>query len=162
VLDHMVATANIVRDVAAIEPIRINADYAYPERVDVTNVHHASDHDPVALTLRPGRAAWVGGNLHVPGIQVLLRTADGTIVDETVTDPQGDFRLWRVAPGRYDLGLDGPSALRIEPAEQPITVPVGAGAIVTATVGHRAVEAAAAGVRLAPLVEEAAPSLPQR
>jgi hypothetical protein len=160
VLDHMVATANIVRDVAAVEPIRINADYAYPERVDVTTVHHASDHDPVALTLRPEGAAWIGGNLRVPEIQVLLRTADGTIVGETVSDPTGDFRLWRIAPGRYDLSVDGPTALRMEPAEQPITVSVGAGTIVTATVRHRAVEAAAAGVQLAPLLEEASLTLP--
>ncbi|MCB9140275.1 MAG: hypothetical protein H6642_18195 [Caldilineaceae bacterium] len=156
VLDHMLTTANLAADVTAIEPVRINANYAYPEMLDVTSVHHASDHDPVAVTLRPEQGAWLGGNVRVPGVNVILLDEEDVIVGETETDAQGDFRLWRVQPGRYAVRLEAPAEVQIDPPTQIIDVMAGSETFISGTVHHRGLESAAAGVLFAPQIDPAA------
>ncbi len=130
VLDHMLATPALTADVAAVEPVRVNADYAYPAAVDPTSIHHASDHDPVAITLRPDTAGWVGGNLADADVGVALLDQDDLIVAETTTDAQGDFRLWRVDPGAYTLAFYPSPGLEVLPGSRPLTVDPGESMIV--------------------------------
>ncbi len=130
VLDHMLASPALAADVTAVEPVRINADYAYPAEVDPTSVHHASDHDPVGITVRPEAAGWIGGNLAEADVGVALVDQNGLIVAETETDPEGDFRLWRVDPGVYTLAFDPSRGLDVLPGSRPITIDSGEPVIV--------------------------------
>jgi hypothetical protein len=138
VLDHILVTPNMVDDVIAIKPIRINADYAYPTVTDPTSVHHSSDHDPVLMRLQPQTGAWLGGNVQLPGVTVQLLGADGEPVAEAVSDDNGDFRLWDVTPGDYTLRYSPPAAVQVEPAESAITLAPGANEVETSAVRHRA------------------------
>lgn len=138
VLDHILVTPNMVDDVVAIEPIRINADYAYPAVTDATTVHHSSDHDPVLMRLQPRTGAWLGGNVQLPGITVQLLGADREPVDEAVSDDNGDFRLWDVTPGDYTLRYSPPDGVQVEPAESAVTIEPGANKIEMPVVRHRA------------------------
>lgn len=137
VLDHILVTDNMTDVVTAIEPVRINADYVYPITTDPTSVHHSSDHDPVLMRVQPEAGAWVGGNVQFPGIGIELFTTDDTILVETVTDGAGDFRLWDVTPGEYQLRFVAPAAVSIDPPEQVITVIPGANIVEPLDANHR-------------------------
>ena len=144
VLDHILITPNLRDDLAGIDPVHINADYPYPLAVDTTSVHHSSDHDPVVMRVRPGGAGWVQGNLRFDDIAVELFDDAGTLVGDTVTDANGDFVLWNVAPGTYTLQYGMPAYLSLPKIEQAITLELGPNEIEQSHPNHQSIDVGAA------------------
>ena len=58
-LDHVLISPALEPHVAEVQPVHVNADFAAPG--DEAGMHHASDHDPVLVRVRPAGAAWLGG-----------------------------------------------------------------------------------------------------
>lgn len=104
VLDHLLVTPSLAPQLAEVRPVRINADFAYPAAVNAT-VHHSSDHDPVLVRLRPGGAAWLGGQLGYAGIEVTVADASGANLATVTTDANGEFRVWNLTPGSVRVKL---------------------------------------------------------
>jgi len=127
VLDHMLITPNMTAAFAGASPLHINADFPYPAVTDPESLHHSSDHDPVVMRLRPAGAGWVGGNLGVPGILIQLLNQDGTLMAQTETDAQGEFRFWGLAPDQYDLRYLPPQPFAMTAAQVPAPVRTGLG-----------------------------------
>ena len=118
VLDHILTTSDLAAQISEVRPIRINADFAYPLETDAGSVHHSSDHDPVLVRVQPGKAAWLGGNLRYPAILVTVVDQDGATLGQTVTDADGDFRVWNLTPGAVAVKLSAPAA--VVPREQTL------------------------------------------
>ena len=120
-LDHILFSANLLDTLAAVNIVRVSADFAMPAVDDPESYLHTSDHDPVMVHFRPGGAAWLGGNLRYPGIMIEARGPDATTVAATATDANGDFRLWDLpAATTITLTLTAPAALTL-PGE-PMTL----------------------------------------
>ncbi len=138
VLDHLLGTPGLIDDIAEARPIHINADFAYPLELDSSTVIHSSDHDPVLVRVRPGRAAWMGGSLATPGILVALQDGDGREIGAVETDDYGEFRFWNLTPDVYRVKLSAPSGVLLSPQELTVDVSIGANQLPPVAVRHRA------------------------
>ncbi len=127
VLDHMLMTPSMVPAFAGASPLHINADFPYPAVTDPDSLHHSSDHDPVVMRVRPAGAGWVGGRLGVAGILIQLLNDEGTLVAQTETDAQGEFRFWGLIPGQYNLRYLPPQPFSMTAAQVPAPVRTGLG-----------------------------------
>lgn len=127
ILDHMLMTPNMIHAFAGASPLHINADFPYPAVTDPTSLHHSSDHDPVVMRVRPAGAGWVGGRLGVAGILIQLLNDGGTLVAQTETDAQGEFRFWGLIPGQYNLRYLPPQPFSMTAAQVPAPVRMGLG-----------------------------------
>ena len=113
VLDHILVSQALQPQIAAVNVLHINSNFAYPEEVDLTTVIHASDHDPVLLRLRPNGATTLAGNLRFPGITVTLVNEANEVVAQQQSDDRGDVRFWNLRPGKYTVNLQTPSYLTL-------------------------------------------------
>ena len=157
VLDHILVTPGMRGDLAGVSPLHINADFPETETVDPGTVFRSSDHDPVQMVVRPQGAGWIGGELGLPGIRVLLEDARGQLVAETVTDGLGQFRLWDVRPDEYMLRYEPPAGVRLFQPETPVLVLAGAGLYFTPPVSHQVAELGGAWALITPAVGVVAP-----
>lgn len=152
VLDHILYSRGMRDAFAGIDPLHINADFPYYAEPDPATVYHASDHDPVALTVRPGGAGWIGGNVALPGVGVALLDESGAVVAESSSDPLGEFRLWGIGPGRYRLLYTAPEGARVAAGEALVEIAPGSALYFRPEVGQRqadlGAQAVAAGLLL--------------
>lgn len=148
VLDHILVTANMAHEIAEVDPVHINADYPYPLLLDRESVHHSSDHDPVAVRIRPGGSGWIGGSLSFADIGVRLTDAAGDTVASTETDALGHFRFWNVTPGAYTLSYSPPAHIELAAQETPMQVAIGANLAGVPAAVHGTVVTGAAAAQL--------------
>jgi hypothetical protein len=139
VLDHVLVSAGLAQEVAAVEIAHVHADYPGTGPAPAL-----SDHDPVLLRLRPGGAAIAGGNLQFAGIEVEARAADGRVLATGVTDAAGEYRLWGLPVGRVDLRYVASPAVIVEPTAQSEELVAGFQMLAAPRVHHRTALAAAA------------------
>ena len=126
-LDHILYSRGMQAAFAGTDPLHINADFPVYAEMEPTTVYHASDHDPVVLTLRPDGAGWVGGDVLLAGVGVELMDEGGALVTQTVSDALGEFRLWGIVPGRYGLRYVSPEGTTVESSDALFDVPPGSG-----------------------------------
>ena len=136
-LDHILYSRGMQSAFAGIDPLRINADFPVYAEMDPATVYHASDHDPLVLTLRPAGAGWVGGDAQMAGVVVELLDASGAAVAQTASDGIGEFRLWGVVPGRYGLRYSPSAGTTVESSDALFDVPAGSGLYFRPTVTQR-------------------------
>ena len=111
ILDHLLVTPGLAPCIALVDPVRINANYTAGMADQVANLARSSDHDPVAVLIRPSGRAILGGNLGYPGVKLqLTRITQGASLT-TTTDAQGEFRFWDLPPDDYHLTIFAPSYL---------------------------------------------------
>lgn len=156
-LDHLLITPILATQVSEVNILHINADFAYPKQVDVSQVFHASDHDPVLLRLRPGGAATLGGTLRYPGIRLVLRTATGETAGVQTSDDAGEFRFWQLKPGQYTLQLEPPAFIKIAPMSATITLQPGDNRLPAYTVQHAGLALLQAALAAAPVLSQSSP-----
>jgi len=150
VLDHILVTPNMITDIAAIDPVHINADYPYPLTVDPSSVHHSSDHDPVVLRIRPGGTGWVAGEAAFAGIGVQLLDTDQNVMAETRTDGYGEFRFWDVPLGAYTVRYQPPAHIQMPDREMRLIATPGANWIDAPELTHQTVVIGATAAQLTP------------
>jgi hypothetical protein len=121
---------------AKVDIVHINVDFPYPAQVDFTQVHHASDHEPVQLSFRPQGAAVVGGNLHYSGLRVTLLDEAQQPLADTFTDALGEFRFWHLTPGRVTLHITVPDYVALSLQDMTLSLKSGYNAIPTLPVQH--------------------------
>lgn len=152
VLDHILYSRGMQPEFAGIDPLHINADFPYYAELDPATPYHASDHDPVVLTVRPAGAGLIGGNVALPGVGVALVEEGGAVVAESNSDPLGEFRLWGIAPGRYRLLYTPPEGATVTGGDAFFDLPAGAALYFRPPVRQRqtdlGAQAAAAGLLL--------------
>jgi hypothetical protein len=110
-LDHILITPDLGRQLAGVAIAHINADFPVTAATP-----RASDHDPVIVRLRPAGAVAAGGNLGFGGIQVTGVDAAGAPLATAVSDAAGDYRLWGLPPGALTLHFVPPPAVALRPA----------------------------------------------
>ncbi len=152
VLDHMIVTGSMSQDISEIRPIRLNADYAYPASIDAESVQHSSDHDPVMMRVRPGQAAWIGGNVGYRDIRISLLDQAGSEQTSAISDDQGEFRIWNVRPGTHTVRFAAPPAIQLIHEELSVDVVPGANWIEDVGPRHRAVDLGLAAALVAPML----------
>jgi hypothetical protein len=145
VLDHLLLTPNLAMQVAAVQIVHINADFAADAAARDPG-YAVSDHDPIRVLLRPGGAAGMGGHLGVAGITVTARDTTGATV-RAVSDANGDFRLWGLAPGAVDLVYAPPATATLDATQQSVTLAAGF-ALITPPAARHCTPAAAAWLAL--------------
>jgi endonuclease/exonuclease/phosphatase family metal-dependent hydrolase len=111
VLDHLLVTPGLAPYIALVDPVRINANYSAGAADQVANLARSSDHDPVALLIRPQGAVILAGNLDYPEVSVQLTDKDRKKLLTTTTDAQGEFRFWDLPAGDYHLTMFAPNYL---------------------------------------------------
>ena len=145
VLDHLLLTMGMMPHFGGVDIVHINADYPIAQEPGEMTLYGSSDHDPLALTVRPEGAAWIAGNAHLPNAAVELVDDGGAVVARTHSDVLGDFRFFDLRPGAYMLRL-GPHALDTQaPPALRVQVEPGRAAIVELPVHDRRADAGAAG-----------------
>lgn len=110
VLDHLLVSANLGPQLAAVQVVHLNADFA-----DGYAPARASDHDPVLLRVRPDGAAAAGGDLGFGQIAVDAMSAGGMRVAASITDAGGEYRLWGLPVGGLTLRFTAPPGVHIAP-----------------------------------------------
>jgi len=131
-LDHILYSPGMQAAFAGIDPLHINADFPVYGEMDPATILHASDHDPVVLTLRPGGAGWV-----MAGVDVDLVDAKGAVVTQATSDGIGEFRLWGIVPGRYGLRYTPPEGTTVEADDTLFDVTGGSGLYLRPLVSQR-------------------------
>lgn len=116
VLDHALVTPNLAPQLSLVEILHIQAD---TPTGDSPLAH--SDHDPVVLRLRPGGAAAIGGTLQWGQIAVSASDNSGNVVAQTVTDANGEYRLWGLPLGRVMLQFSAPAWIKVDAPTQTLT-----------------------------------------
>ncbi len=139
VLDHILVTPSLAPMVAMVDAIHSNADFAAADQNDLRRLQRASDHDPVQLRLQPDGAAILGGSLRYPNIHVQLLNEKSDVVGATTTDEQGEFRLWNLQPGVYELSFTPPPAITIATEPIRLTLSTGYQTLTDIAVTHRTV-----------------------
>lgn len=158
VLDHMLISDAMLPALAEVRPLHINADFAAPETILVDDaLHHASDHDPVVLRLRPQGVASLGGNVGVGNVTIELVDASGVVQAGAVSDEQGDFRVWGVAPGQWHVRLIAPAPVTLTPSEFDLALAAGPATLPPVQMDHATIDALSAAALLAPMFVEAKP-----
>ena len=147
VLDHVLATANLDSQLAAVQIVHVNADFS-AAATDLPDGYATSDHDPVRLVIRPAGAATVGGHVGAAGVTVTARDDTGTTVATAVTDADGDFRLWGLAPGPVTLYYAPPpavasDAVMLDAPQQALMLTTGYNAVMSPPARHRTARLAA-------------------
>ncbi len=145
VLDHALLTPVLLPHLAAVEIVHVNADFAAQDPAHAPG-YATSDHDPVRLLLRPGGAASVGGNLGAAAVTVTAQTETGAVV-RAVSDANGDFRLWGLAPGAVRLYYAPPPAVTLDATQQTVDAAAGY-TVVTPPAARHATPALAAWIAL--------------
>lgn len=146
-LDHILASPALLPWLVEVNLVHMNADFAAPANPRSASVHHASDHDPVLVRFQPAGGAWLAGNVGYPNVEITLIRGDGSAVATAVSDTQGEFRLWGLDPGAYQLKLAAPDYLTLPFRE--VAIPVNSGDNRwQASVQHRTVTAGAAAALL--------------
>jgi endonuclease/exonuclease/phosphatase family metal-dependent hydrolase len=125
VLDHVLLTSSMVPALAAVDIVHMNVNFPYREHVDFTDAHHASDHEPVLIRLRPAGAAMVGGNVRYPGVQLTLLDSAGAVLGTTLSDALGDFRFWNLQPGPVAVQLRTPDFLALPVQDMTLSLEPG-------------------------------------
>jgi hypothetical protein len=138
VLDHILLSANMGPALASVDILHINTDFPYPVQTDFTQVHHASDHEPLQLRIRPGGAAMAGGNLRYAGLRVTLLDLRQQPLGVAFTDARGDFRFWTLRPGIVTLRVEPLDFVALSPQEMTFTLQPGYNAISTPATTHQA------------------------
>ena len=145
VLDHLLLTEGMKPHFGGIDILHINADYPIAQEPGKMTLYGSSDHDPLALTVRPAGAAWIAGNAQRPNAAVELVDDGGAVVARTHSDALGDFRFFDLRPAAYTLrlgshapGTQAPPALRVQ-------VEPGQAAVVELSAPDRRAEVGAAG-----------------
>lgn len=154
VLDHILVTPNLVPTLAGIMPVHINADFPTPRTVDPTNVHHASDHDPVSMRIRPQGASWLSGNVIYGGVGVQVRSRRGDLVAEAVSDAQGEVRLWGLTTGLYTVFYHAPEFVSLEREEARVLLVPGSNQLPDISLYHQSVLTGTTFSLLTPLLSE--------
>lgn len=140
-LDHILITAGMQPEFAGIDPVHIDADFPETGNVDLSTIHHASDHDPVKLVVRPEGAGWIRGNVGVPGVRVELMDQGGQTIDAAISDALGFFQIWGVAPGPYRLAYTAPPHVELaQPPDLVMTVVAGQGRYMRPGLSHRSAD----------------------
>lgn len=157
VLDHLLLSANLGPQVAAVQVLHLNADFATgrgPVR--------GSDHDPILLRIRPGGAASAGGNLGFAQIAVEAISAGGVRVAESVSDAAGEYRLWGLPVDTLTLRFHAPPGVQVTPATLTWQAAPGYQPAPSPQVYHRTARAAAALALVTPnlAVQSLAPAQP--
>jgi hypothetical protein len=155
VLDHLLITTNLLPLLAQVDPVHIDSNFPYPVHVDFSNVHHASDHDPVQLRFRPAGAAMLGGNLAYPGVHIQAVDAAQQLVGEATTDARGDFRIWNLAPGPITLALQAAPYLALSTQNVTVVLQPGYNTLSGVTATHQAVDLGTATAAVAPALVRA-------
>ena len=145
VLDHLLLTAAMMPHFGGVDIVHINADYPIAQEPGKMTLYGSSDHDPLALTVRPAGAAWIAGNAQRPNAAIDLVDDGGAVVARTHSDALGDFRFFDLRPAAYTLrlgphapGTQAPPALRVQ-------VEPGQAAVVELSAPDRRAEVGAAG-----------------
>jgi hypothetical protein len=133
---------------AAVDIVHVNVNFPYPDHVDFTNAHHASDHEPVLIRLRPGGAAMVGGNVRYPGVQLTLLDRSGSVLGTALSDALGDFRLWDLRPGPVTVQLRAPDFLALPVQDMTLSLEPGYNSLQLPTVEHQTAALGSAAARL--------------
>jgi hypothetical protein len=120
VLDHALVTANLVDQLALVQIVHMHADAPSGD-----SPLAQSDHDPVVLRMRPNGAAHIGGTLAWSEITVSAADGSGNVVSQSVTDADGEFRLWGVPVGMVTLHYDSPSWIIVDGNAHEIEVVAG-------------------------------------
>ena len=136
-LDYILYSQGMQSEFAGIDPLHINADFPAYAEMDPATVYHASDHDPVVLTVRPDGAGWIGGDVLMAGVGVVLVDESGAAVAQTVSDGIGEFRLWGIVPGRYGLRYTPPEGTTIDAGGTLFDVTAGIGLYFRPAVSQR-------------------------
>lgn len=158
VLDHMLVSEAMLPALAEVHPLHINADFAAPESVLVDDaLHHASDHDPIVLRLRPQGVASLGGNVGVGNVTVELIDDSGVVKASAVSNEQGDFRVWGLAPGQWRVRLIAPAPVTLTPSEFELDLAAGPATLPPVQVDHPTIDALSAAALLAPLLADGKP-----
>ena len=106
VLDHLLLTQGMMADFAGIDIVHISADYPTTRSEGVPafpSPYGSSDHDPLALTVRPGGSGWISGNAQFPRLRIELVDSQGGVTAQTHSDGLGSFRFFDLRPGAYGL-----------------------------------------------------------
>lgn len=150
ILDHILVTANLIPMVATVDLVHSNANYPSAEQNELHLLQRSSDHDPAQVRLRPNGATVLAGNLRYPHIHVQLRDANpqrvqpnataGTIIGETITDDNGEFRFWNLLPGVYTLSFTPPAVITLDEKPILLDLPAGYHTIADIPATHRTVK----------------------
>jgi hypothetical protein len=123
-LDHALVTPNLAAQLALVQILHIHADTP----TGGAPLAH-SDHDPVVLRVRPTGTASLGGTLQWAEIAVRATNSEGDLLAQSVTDAQGEFRLWGLPPGEVTLEVSAPAWILLgKPSEhytQSVQIGVG-------------------------------------
>lgn len=111
VLDHILVTPGLVPLIALVDPVRMNANVHAGAGEQVVELARSSDHDPIAVKIRPGGATILAGQVDYPAVTVQLATREHALLATTTTDAQGEFRFWDLSPGDYHLTIFAPPYL---------------------------------------------------
>jgi hypothetical protein len=103
-LDHALVTPNLASQLALVQILHIHANQPTGD----SPLAH-SDHDPVVLRVRPEGIAALGGTLQWAEITVRVTNGEDELLAQSVTDAQGEFRLWGLPPGEATLEVSTPA-----------------------------------------------------
>ena len=142
VLDHLLLTAGMLPHFSAIDILHINADFPIARELDPTTIFGSSDHDPLALTVRPGGGGWIAGNAQIPHTPLTLLHSDGAVVAQAVSDALGEFRFFDLPPGTYSLRFAPPAYVAL--STPTVAVVPGQATVVEISARHRRADAGAA------------------
>jgi hypothetical protein len=137
VLDHILLTANMAPALAEVDILHINVDFPYPTQVDFTQVHHASDHEPIRLRIRPGGAAVAGGTLGYPDLRVTLLDQTQRPLGVAMTDALGEFRFWGLQPGEATLRIAAPDSVTLSSPDMTLSLQPGYNVLYAPVSGHQ-------------------------
>ena len=145
VLDHVLTTSNLDPQLAAVQIVHVNADFSAADPA-ARDGYGSSDHDPVRLVVRGSPlgagAASVGGNLVFAEVTVTARDASGAVVATAVTDADGEFRLWGLAPGPVTLDYAPPPDVTLDAAQQAVDLTAGYTVVTPPSAHHRTAQLA--------------------
>lgn len=122
VLDHALVTPNMAPQLALVQILHLHSGSAAGD-----SPLAQSDHDPVVLRFRPSGAASLGGTLAWGGITISAHDDSGALLAQTVTEANGDFRLWGLPPERITLQWEAPEWVVVDVPSKPFTVDAAVG-----------------------------------
>ncbi len=153
-LDHLLLTPGLQPQIAEVNILHNNSNFAYPKQVDLTTVIHASDHDPLALRLRPVGAATLSGKLGFAGIAVQRVDENGVVIEQQTTDDRGEFRFWNLRAGEYTVRLVAPSYLTLTQNQFTGQLSAGSNILPVFEVTHTGLELIEASLAAVPVLLE--------
>lgn len=146
-LDHLLVTEGIAGDIAEVNVLHVNADFAMPAEADPASLRRVSDHDPLLVRIRPAAATWLGGNVGYGDIEVTAFDGSGRPLGSALTDRRGDFRIWNLSRGRVRLDFAAPDYLLLPGVSVTATLRAGPNPLTLPAPEHAAVAAGIAAAR---------------